>query len=151
MGDPRMPTIRHLEEAHSAFGRPDERSSIKGQQATLVDAANIILDEIAYGRRDCIVIATTDQPEQFDPAIYRRFVERGMIIDVNEIWDDPANLREVVCLELRRSNHPRIPWLSDRRTSRKKKLTSRYKNFIRSSVSAACGSPLPMSGGSSTR
>ncbi len=109
MGDPRMPTIRHLEEAHSAFGRPDERSSIKGQQATLVDAANIILDEIAYGRRDCIVIATTDQPEQFDPAIYRRFVERGMIIDVNEIWDDPANLREVVCLELRRSNHPRDP------------------------------------------
>lgn len=109
MGDPRQLVIRHLEEAHSAFGRPDERSSIKGQQATLVDAANIILDEIAHGRRDCIIIATTDQPEQFDPAIYRRFVERGLIIDVNEIWDDPANLREVVCLELRRSNHPKDP------------------------------------------
>jgi SpoVK/Ycf46/Vps4 family AAA+-type ATPase len=113
MGNPRLLTVRHLEEAHSAFGRPDERSTIKGQQATLVDAANIILDEIAYGRRDCIVIATTDQPEQFDPAIYRRFMERGLIIDVNDIWDDPANLREVVCLELRRRNHPQDP-LSER-------------------------------------
>lgn len=113
MGEQWQLTIRHLEEAHSAFGRPDERSSIKGQQATLVDAANIILDEIAYGRRDCLVIATTDQPEQFDPAIYRRFADRGLIIDVNDIWDDPANLREVVCLELRRSNHPQDP-LSER-------------------------------------
>ncbi|MBN2792148.1 MAG: AAA family ATPase, partial [Desulfuromonadales bacterium] len=109
MGNPRMLAIRHLEEAHSAFGRPDERSTIKGQQATLVDAANIILDEIASGRRDCIIIATTDQPEQFDPAIYRRFVERGLIIDVNDIWDDPANLREVVSLELRRKNFPQDP------------------------------------------
>ena len=107
MGEPQRLTIRHLEEAHSAFGRPDERSTVKGQQATLVDASNIILDEVASGRRDCIVIATTDQPEQFDPAIYRRFVERGLIIDINDIWDDPANLREVVCLELRRSNHPK--------------------------------------------
>jgi SpoVK/Ycf46/Vps4 family AAA+-type ATPase len=113
MGNPRLLTVRHLEEAHSAFGRPDERSTIKGQQATLVDAANIILDEIAYGRRDCIVIATTDQPEQFDPAIYRRFMERGLLIDVNDIWNDPANLREVVCLELRRRNHPADP-LSER-------------------------------------
>jgi SpoVK/Ycf46/Vps4 family AAA+-type ATPase len=113
MGDPQHLSIRHLEEAHSAFGRPDERSTIKTQQATLVDAANIILDEIAYGRRDCLVIATTDQPEQFDPAIYRRFVERGLIIDINDIWDDPANLCEVVSLELRRSNHPKDP-LSER-------------------------------------
>ncbi len=109
MGNPRQLAIRHMEEAHSAFGRPDERSSIQGQQATLVDAANIILDEIAHGRRDCILVATTDQPEQFDPAIYRRFVERGMVIDINDIWEDPANLREVVCLELRRRNHPKDP------------------------------------------
>jgi len=109
MGNPRHLAIRHLEEAHSAFGRPDERSGVKNQQATLIDTSNIILDEIAYGRRDCIVIATTDQPEQFDPAIYRRFVERGLIIDVNEIWADPANLREVVSLELRRHNHSKAP------------------------------------------
>lgn len=109
MGNPHQLSIRHMEEAHSAFGRPDERSTVQGQQATLVDAANIILDEIAHGRRDCILIATTDQPEQFDPAIYRRFVERGLIIDVNDIWEDPLNLREVVCLELRRRNHPKDP------------------------------------------
>ena len=109
MGNPRQLCIRHMEEAHSAFARVDERSSVKSQQTTLIDAANIILDEIAHGRRDCILIATTDQPEQFDPAIYRRFMERGLIIDVNDIWEDPENLREVVCLELRRRNHPKGP------------------------------------------
>lgn len=109
MGNPARLCLRHMEEAHSAFGIPDERSSIKSQQSTLIDAANIILDEIAHGRRDCILIATTDQPEQLDPAIYRRFVERGLIIDINDIWEDPANLREVVCLELRRKNHPKDP------------------------------------------
>ncbi len=104
MGDPRRTCIRHLEEAHSAFGRPDQMSTVKGQQATLVDAANILIDEIVYGRRDCLLIATTDQPEQFDPAIYRRIVERGLVIDVNEFWDESANLREVVRMELRRKN-----------------------------------------------
>jgi len=105
MGDPRRTSIRHLEEAHSAFGRVEQLSSgLNGQQATLVDAANILLDEIAYGRRDCLLIATTDQPEQFDAAIYRRFVERGLVIDIGEMWDSPANLREVVRMELRRKN-----------------------------------------------
>ena len=109
MGNPNRLTIRHLEEAHSAFGRPDQMSSVQGQQSTLVDAANIILDEIAHGRRDCLLIATTDQPEQFDAAIYRRFVERGLVIDINDMWENPKNLREVVCLELRRKNHPERP------------------------------------------
>ncbi|MBN2792184.1 MAG: ATP-binding protein, partial [Desulfuromonadales bacterium] len=59
MGDPGRLCLRHMEEAHSAFGVADERSPIKSQQSTLVDAANIILDEIAYGRRDCILVATT--------------------------------------------------------------------------------------------
>lgn len=104
MGDPRRTCIRHLEEAHSAFGRPDQMSTVKGQQATLVDAANILIDEIVYGRRDCLLIATTDQPEQFDQAIYRRIVERGLVIDVNEFWDETDNLREVVRMELRRKN-----------------------------------------------
>jgi SpoVK/Ycf46/Vps4 family AAA+-type ATPase len=104
MGEPRQTCIRHLEEAHSAFGRPDQMSSVKGQQATLVDAANIILDEIAMGRRDCLLIATTDQPEQLDPTIFRRFVERGLVLDIGELWDEPANLREVVAMELRRNN-----------------------------------------------
>lgn len=104
MGDARRTCIRHLEEAHSAFGRPDQMSSVKAQQATLVDAANIILDEIAMGRRDCLLIATTDQPEQLDPAIYRRFVERGLILDISDLWDVPQNLREVVRFELKRKN-----------------------------------------------
>lgn len=104
MGDPRRTTIRHLEEAHSAFGRPDQMSTVKGQQNTLVDAANIVIDEIVYGKRDCLLIATSDQPEQFDPAIFRRFVERGLIIDISEQWVDPKNLREVLRLELKRKN-----------------------------------------------
>ncbi len=106
MGHPRKLAVRHLEEAHSAFGRPDQLSSVKGQQSSLVDAANIIIDEIIHGQRDCIMIATTDQPEQLDPAIYRRFVERGLVIDLNETWQNPDNLRQVVCLELRRKLHP---------------------------------------------
>ncbi|HBT82376.1 MAG TPA: AAA family ATPase [Desulfuromonas sp.] len=104
MGEPRRTCIRHLEEAHSAFGRADQTDGAKGQQMTLIDATNVILDEIALGRRDCLVIATTDQPEQFDPAIYRRFVERGLVIDVDELWERPENLREVVRLELARNN-----------------------------------------------
>ena len=104
MGDARRTCIRHLEEAHSAFGRPDQMSSVKAQQATLVDASNILLDEIAMGRRDCLLIATTDQPEQLDPAIYRRFVERGLILDISDLWDVPQNLREVVRFELKRNN-----------------------------------------------
>ncbi len=107
MGDPRHLSLRHLEEAHSAFGTPDTNSTAKGQQSTLIDAANIILDEIAAGRRDCLLIATTDQPEKFDPAIYRRFVERGIIMDVGEFWAEPDNLREVVRLEIKRRN--RLP------------------------------------------
>ncbi len=104
MGEANQPCIRHLEEAHSAFGRLDQTSSVKSQQATLVDTANILLDEISQGKRDCLLIATTDQPEQFEPSIYRRFVERGQIIDINDLWQHPENLKEVVRLELRRSN-----------------------------------------------
>ncbi len=109
MGHPRKLTVRHLEEAHSAFGRPDQMSSVKAQQSSLVDTANIIIDEIIHGQRDCIMIATTDQPELLDPAIYRRFVERGLVIDLNEFWEKPHNLRQVVCLELRRKLHPSHP------------------------------------------
>ncbi len=105
MGDPRRTSIRHVEEAHSAFGRADSRSSaVESQQKTLVDTANIILDEIIQGRRDCLLVATTDQPERIDPAIYRRFVEKGRVIDISEFWRRPENLREVIRLELLRSD-----------------------------------------------
>ncbi len=105
MGDPRRTSIRHVEEAHAAFGRADDRgAAVASQQQTLVDTANIILDEIIQGRRDCLLVATTDQPERIDAAIYRRFVEKGRIIEVSEFWQEPENLREVIRIELRRND-----------------------------------------------
>ncbi len=103
LGDPRRISIRHIEEAHSAFGRVDSRETgVERQQQTLVDTSNIVLDEIISGARDCLLIATSDQPEKFDPAIYRRFVEKGKIINIAEFWRKPHNLREVIRLELAR-------------------------------------------------
>ncbi len=103
LGDPRKISIRHVEEAHSAFGKANGRDSgIEGQQRTLIDTSNIVLDEIINGSRDCLLIATTDQPERLDPAIYRRFVEKGKIINISDYWKKPDNLREVVRLELLR-------------------------------------------------
>ena len=102
LGDPRRTSIRHIEEAHSAFGRADSRESggVERQQRTLIDTSNIVLDEIINGSRDCLLIATTDQPEKFDPAIYRRFVEKGKIINMSDYWKKGDNLKEVVRLEL---------------------------------------------------
>ncbi len=103
MGDPRRTSIRHIEEAQSAFGKAGGRDSgLERQQRTLIDTANIVLDEIISGRRDCLMIATTDQPERFDPAIYRRFVEKGRVVEISQFWNNPVNLREVVRLELQR-------------------------------------------------
>jgi len=105
LGDPRKTAIRHVEEAHSAFGKATGRDSgVARQQRTLVDTSNIVLDEIISGKRDCLLIATTDQPERFDAAIYRRFVEKGSIINISDYWSNPENLREVVRLELLRND-----------------------------------------------
>jgi transitional endoplasmic reticulum ATPase len=105
LGDPKKTTIRHVEEAHSAFGKASGRESgVERQQRTLIDTSNIVIDEIISGRRDCLLIATSDQPERFDAAIYRRFVEKGKIIDLSDFWMNPDNLKEVVRLELLRSN-----------------------------------------------
>ncbi|MCG8337946.1 MAG: AAA family ATPase, partial [Proteobacteria bacterium] len=101
MGNPARTSIRHVEEAHSAFGRADSsESGVESQQRTLIDTSNIIIDEIINGRRDCLLIATTDQPERCDSTIYRRFVEKGKIIDISDFWKKVDNLREVVRLEL---------------------------------------------------
>jgi SpoVK/Ycf46/Vps4 family AAA+-type ATPase len=105
LGDPRKTSIRHVEEAHSAFGKTEGKDSGPDrQQRTLIDTANIVIDEIINGRRDCLLIATTDQPERFDPTIYRRFVEKGRILDLAEFWKNAENLKEVVRLELLRNN-----------------------------------------------
>jgi hypothetical protein len=106
-GNPKFTCIRHLEEAHSAFARK-ESSGVSGgverQQGTLVDSSNIIIDEIINGSRDCLLIATSDQPEVFDSAIYRRFVEKGLIIDVSEYWRNKSDLQEIIRIELMRNN-----------------------------------------------
>ncbi|MGD9010641.1 MAG: AAA family ATPase, partial [Desulfobacteraceae bacterium] len=103
LGDPRKTTIRHIEEAHSAFGRVESHGSgAERQQRTLIDTSNIVLDEIISGKRDCLLLATSDQPERFDAAIYRRFVEKGKIINIAGFWQNPANLKEVIRLELQR-------------------------------------------------
>ncbi len=105
MGDPGKTSIRHVEEAHSAFGRADGRQSgVERQQRSLIDTANIVIDEIISGRRDCLLIATTDQPERFDTAIYRRFVEKGKVIEISEFWKNPENLKAIVRLELKRND-----------------------------------------------
>ena len=105
MGHPRVTAIRHVEEAHSAFGRAEAREmGASGQQRSLIDTANIVLDEIMNGSRDCFIVATTDQAHRFDPSIYRRFVEKGKIIDISEYWMNPVNLKQIVLLELRRHN-----------------------------------------------
>ena len=103
LGDPRKTSIRHVEEAHSAFGRAESHAGgAERQQRTLIDTSNIVIDEIISGKRDCLLIATTDQPERFDGAIYRRFVEKGKIINIADFWKNPINLKEVIRLELQR-------------------------------------------------
>jgi transitional endoplasmic reticulum ATPase len=105
LGDSRKPTIRHIEEAHSAFGKSEGRDSgVERQQRTLIDTANIVIDEIITGKRDCLLIATTDKPERFDNTIYRRFVEKGKIVDISEYWKNPNDLKEIVRIELNRSD-----------------------------------------------
>ncbi|THB71853.1 MAG: AAA family ATPase [Desulfobulbaceae bacterium] len=108
-GNPKFTCIRHLEEAHSAFARRESggaRGGVERQQGTLVDSSNIIIDEIINGTRDCLLIATTDQPEIFDSAIYRRFVEKGLVIDISEYWQKKGNMKEIVRIELMRNNIP---------------------------------------------
>ncbi len=105
LGDPRKTSVRHVEEAHSAFGRVEGNvSGAERQQRTLIDTSNVVLDEIISGKRDCLLIATSDQPERFDAAVYRRFVEKGKIINIAEYWKNPVNLKQVVRLELQRQD-----------------------------------------------
>ncbi len=109
MGNPRVSSIRHIEEAHSAFGKSEGGSMSGGaekQQRTLIDTSNIVLDEIIEGRRDCFIIATSDQTHRFDSAIYRRFVEKGCIIDISKYWMNVDNLKKIIYLEINRHQIP---------------------------------------------
>ncbi len=109
MGHPKVTSIRHIEEAHSAFGKSESSPGGGGaekQQRTLIDTSNIVLDEIIDGRRDCFLIATTDQTHRFDSAIYRRFVEKGCIIDMSKFWMNQENLKKIILLEINRHQIP---------------------------------------------
>ncbi|MCP3871566.1 MAG: AAA family ATPase [Desulfobacteraceae bacterium] len=108
MGQPNASSIRHIEEAHSAFGKSNSGYSggSEMQQRTLIDSSNIILDEIIDGRRDCFVIATSNHTHRFDSAIYRRFIEKGCIIDISKYWMNAKNLKEIIFLELNRHQIP---------------------------------------------
>ena len=109
MGHPKVTSIRHIEEAHSAFGKSEASYGSGGaekQQRTLIDTSNIVLDEIIDGRRDCFIIATTDQTHRFDSAIYRRFVEKGCIIDISKFWMNADNLKKIIFLEIKRHQIP---------------------------------------------
>ncbi|WP_136797159.1 MULTISPECIES: AAA family ATPase [Desulfosediminicola] len=126
-GNPLRTSVRHLEEAHSAFARKESTGAggggVERQQGTLVDTSNIIIDEIISGSRDCVLVATSDQPEVFDSAIYRRFAEKGIVKDVSEYWQNKRNLKEIIRIELMRHNirvahkleqfeHDTIKWIS---------------------------------------
>ncbi|MBU2627221.1 MAG: AAA family ATPase [Proteobacteria bacterium] len=110
MGHPKVTSIRHIEEAHSAFGKSEASyggsGGLEKQQRTLIDTSNIVLDEIIEGRRDCFIIATTDQTHRFDSAIYRRFVEKGCIIDISKYWMNAENLKKIIFLEINRHQIP---------------------------------------------
>lgn len=109
MGHPKVTSIRHIEEAHSAFGKSESSPGSSGaekQQRTLIDTSNIVLDEIIEGRRDCFIIATSDQTHRFDSAIYRRFVEKGCIIDISKYWMNAENLKKIIFLEIKRHQIP---------------------------------------------
>jgi len=109
MGKSKVTSIRHIEEAHSAFGKSESSYGSGGaekQQRTLIDTSNIVLDEIIEGRRDCFIIATSDQTHRFDSAIYRRFVEKGSIIDISKYWMNVENLKKIIFLEIKRHQIP---------------------------------------------
>lgn len=109
MGQRKVTSIRHIEEAHSAFGKSESSPGSGGaekQQRTLIDTSNIVLDEIIEGRRDCFIIATSDQTHRFDSAIYRRFVEKGCVIDMSKFWMNAENLKKIIFLEIKRHQIP---------------------------------------------
>jgi len=108
MGHPKVTCIRHIEEAHSAFGKSESinGTGVEKQQRTLIDSSNIVLDEIIDGRRDCFLIATSDQTHRFESTIYRRFVEKGCIIDISKFWMNAENLKTIIYLEINRHQIP---------------------------------------------
>ncbi|MBR9683063.1 AAA family ATPase [Candidatus Woesearchaeota archaeon] len=97
-GSKHTPSIRILEEAHALL-RVHESHSAQVQEDTLVSTFNIIMDEIEKGERNCMVVALTRRGEEFHQDIYRRFQEKGKIIDMGDYWKDPATIEELINIE----------------------------------------------------
>ncbi len=105
MGDPKIPTIRHLVEAQGILRKPDSSGqSSDVQSVTLSATVNKIMDEITDGERDCIFIADTHAPENLAPDTYRRFDEQGVIIDVTKYWRRKPELEKLINLEAKKKN-----------------------------------------------
>ena len=96
-------SIRILEEAHALL-RVHESLTAGVQEDTLVSTFNIIMDEIERGERNCMVVALTRKGEEFHQDIYRRFQERGRIIDMSEYWNNPKAIEELIKIEVRQQD-----------------------------------------------
>ncbi len=96
-------SIRVLEEAHALL-RVHESRSAQVQEDTLVSTFNIILDEIEKGERNCMVVALTRKGEEFHEDIYRRFQEKGRIIDMGMYWRDPKTIDELIKIEIKQQD-----------------------------------------------
>lgn len=96
-------SIRVLEEAHALL-RVHESHSAQVQEDTLVSTFNIILDQIEKGERNCMVVALTRKGEEFHEDIYRRFQEKGRIIDMGTYWRDPKTIDELIKIEMKQQD-----------------------------------------------
>ncbi len=99
-GDKSAFSIRLLEEAHALLS-VHKSISADVQEETLVATFNIIMDQIERGERNCIVAALTRKGEEFHNDVYRRFMEKGMIIDMAEYWKKPEAIGELIRIEMR--------------------------------------------------
>ncbi len=96
-------SIRVLEEAHALLSVHKSHSA-QVQEDTLVSTFNIIMDEIERGERNCMVLALTRKGEEFHSDIYRRFQEKGRIIDMSDYWKNPAAVEEILKIEVRQKD-----------------------------------------------
>lgn len=119
MGNPKIPSIRHITEAHGILRKPDSRGQSSDiQSITLSTTVNKIMDEIIDGERDCILVADTHSPESIAPDTYRRFDELGTIIDISKYWRQRKELEKIINLEVNKKNIILKPKISEQITDK---------------------------------
>ncbi len=97
-GAKRSISIRILEEAHALL-RVHKTVNAQVQEDTLITTFNIIMDEIENGERNCMVVAISRKADEFHEDIYRRFQEKGKIIDMSDYWKKSETLEELIKIE----------------------------------------------------